>query len=389
MTKTPVSFTDLFRYYKGLPHQMAGLKMLGEQIPASLLHRENEWFKVWSQDGKQVDLTDAIKLIQRFEGCRLEAYPDPASGGEPWTIGWGSTRYSDGRKVAKGDKITQAEADQLLQRAAERIAQQLRAAVPYWTEMADHQQCALVSFAYNLGAGFYGAAGFETISQRLRDKDWARVPEAMLLYRNPGTNVEAGLRRRREAEGSLWLSGKAGTPAMQQPRPTAGPAKRPQDFGFKAGDTHLLVNDISQRAKAFDHSGTLLWEVPCLARGQGADDQWQSTGEDTPPGLYKIGQVYDDWGAYGNNAPRTRTTLAYGWLSFDLIELESQEARYGRAGIMIHGGGTGCGWPGAWAAKQPLLPTFGCVRMHNIDLRDKLRPRTKAGTVFVSVYQER
>lgn len=167
-----------------------------------------------------------------------------------------------------------------------------------------------------------------------------------------------------------------------------GPSKRPQDCGFKAGDTHLIVNDITERAKAYDFKGNLLWEVPCLARGQGGDTQWQGNGEDTPPGLYRIGQAYDDWGAFGNAAPRNRTTLAYGWLSFDLVELEGQEARYGRAGIMVHGGGTGCGWPGAWAPMQPLLPTFGCVRMHNVHLRDKLHPLTKQGTVFVSVYQE-
>jgi hypothetical protein len=29
------------------------------------------------------------------------------------------------------------------------------------------------------------------------------------------------------------------------------------------------------------------------------------------------------------------------------------------------------------------------VRMHNIDLRDKLLPLVMAGTVFVSVFQER
>jgi hypothetical protein len=89
------------------------------------------------------------------------------------------------------------------------------------------------------------------------------------------------------------------------------------------------------------------------------------------------------------NAPCNRETLAYGWISFDLVELENQEAKVGRAGVMMHGGGTGCGWPGAWAPMQELRTTQGCVRMHNIDLRDKLLPLAKAGTVFVSVYQER
>jgi hypothetical protein len=50
-------------------------------------------------------------------------------------------------------------------------------------------------------------AGFETISKRLREKDWKAVPAALELYRNPGTNVEAGLLRRRRAEGALWAKG--------------------------------------------------------------------------------------------------------------------------------------------------------------------------------------
>lgn len=54
---------------------------------------------------------------------------------------------------------------------------------------------------------------------------------------------------------------------------------------------------------------------------------------------------------------------------FDLVDLEDQELRYGRAGIMIHGGGAGNGWPGAWQPRQVLLPTYGCIRMHNEDLK--------------------
>ena len=30
-----------------------------------------------------------LALIKSFEGCELTAYPDPGSGGDPWTIGYG------------------------------------------------------------------------------------------------------------------------------------------------------------------------------------------------------------------------------------------------------------------------------------------------------------
>ena len=167
-----------------------------------------------------------------------------------------------------------------------------------------------------------------------------------------------------------------------------GPKKKPQDFGFKSGDTHIIVNDINEKATAWSFDGKKLWEVNCLARGQGLDTEWQYPMTDTPPGLYKIGQIYNDYAIVGANPPYDRTLMAFGWISFDLVELENQEAKVGRAGIMMHGGGSANGWPGAWAPHQPLCTTHGCVRMYNEDLRDKVLPLTKKGTVFVSVYQE-
>jgi len=166
-----------------------------------------------------------------------------------------------------------------------------------------------------------------------------------------------------------------------------GPKKTPRDFGFKAGDYHIVVNDGTETAKAFDIVGRLLWEVPALARGQYSDFEYKLPLSDTPPGLYKIGAIYRDY-MENRNPAYNRTAMAYGWFSFDLEELENQEGRYGRSGIMIHGGGSAAGWPGAWAPMQPLYPTHGCVRMHNIDLTRVEALCKPTNTVFVSVYQE-
>ena len=248
----PITLEQLFRFYRGLPHQAAALEQLEQDLAvngyAAAMRRDRAWFNTWSQDGKQADLAAALKLIKDFEGCHLEAYPDPLSGGEPWTIGYGTTRYGDGRPVKPGDKINAIEADLLLRQEVDRIASKLRDTVPYWGEMADHQKCALISFAYNLGTGFYGAKGFETISKRLREKDWPGVPDALLLYRNPGTNVEAGLKRRRIAEGDLWGRDKQ----------TTGPASAmftPESpFSFKI-TPHITYGEfaLGQEARRFDH----------------------------------------------------------------------------------------------------------------------------------------
>ena len=148
-----------------------------------------------------------VELIKRFEGCHLKAYPDPLSGGKPYTIGWGSTKKKDGSPFALGETITQEEADSLLLYQLEMAYLPPLTRIPYFNEMSPEQVGALLSFAYNLGARFYGSQGFETISRRLRNREWDLVPDALLLYRNPGTNVEAGLKRRRIAEGALWSKG--------------------------------------------------------------------------------------------------------------------------------------------------------------------------------------
>lgn len=248
----PITLEQLFRFYRGLPHQAAAIETLEQDLAtngyAAAMRRDRAWFNTWSQDGKQADLAAALKLIKDFEGCHLEAYPDPLSGGDPWTIGYGTTRYGDGRPVKPGDRINAIEADLLLRQEVDRIAGKLRETVPGWGEMADHQKCALISFAYNLGIGFYGAKGFETISRRLREKDWPGVPDALLLYRNPGTNVEAGLKRRRIAEGDLWGRDK------QTTGPVSAMFTPESPFSFKI-TPHITYGEfaLGQEARRFDH----------------------------------------------------------------------------------------------------------------------------------------
>jgi hypothetical protein len=154
------------------------------------------------------------------------------------------------------------------------------------------------------------------------------------------------------------------------------------------GDSYLLVNDRDQDMEAYDHSGRLLWRVPCLARGQGRDNQWRQRNSDTPPGLYKLGAIDRDHEA-NPNPPCSDTAMAYGWSSFDMEELEAQEAANGRAGIMLHGGGSACGWPGAWQPRQTLHPILGCLRLHNINLRDRVLPLAERGSGYVGVFQQR
>lgn len=158
-------------------------------------------------------LAPALALIREFEGFVDQAYPDPASGAEPWTIGYGFTTVG-GVAVTPGQTITQAAADRELATQAQACAAHLAGTIPYWAEMNGNQRCALIDFAWNLGQDFYGdEADFASISRDLRTRAWSQVPQTLCLYCDPGTNVSDGLLRRRQAEGQLW----------QQPETAAAP----------------------------------------------------------------------------------------------------------------------------------------------------------------------
>jgi GH24 family phage-related lysozyme (muramidase)/uncharacterized protein YvpB len=267
---TTIRLLDLFKFYKQLPHQSAAISELEEAINKAnphILGRDQAWFKTWSAAGKQQDLGPALKLIQEFENCRLDAYRCPAG---RWTVGFGNTSYASGQPVKEGDKITRAEADLLLRQEVDRIAAQLAGTIPHWREMSVNQRNALISFAFNLGSNFYNAKGFETITARLRDKEWAKVPDAMLLYRNPGSTFEAGLRRRREAEGRMWLQG-LGLPPVQQ-QPIASPLNVP----FYA---QLDSATDQGRRMCFSSSCAMLLQYlkPGTLKGFNGDDQYLRT----------------------------------------------------------------------------------------------------------------
>jgi len=80
---------------------------------------------------------------------------------------------------------------------------------------------AACSFPYNLGADVYGHGDFTTISACLAERRWRDLPAALLLYVNPGSAVEVGLRRRRQAEADLWSAGLSRLEAGTAPRPVS------------------------------------------------------------------------------------------------------------------------------------------------------------------------
>ena len=202
-----IKFTDAAKYFVGEPQQIDAFEYLQANIPPEVVEEfARRYRNKPTTTAKNTLPEEGVKLIKEFEGCHLSAYYDPLTGGLPVTIGWGSTRNTNGVPFSITEKISQYEADNLLYDQLKKEYLPPLTRIPHWNEMSDNQKGALLSFAYNLGANFYGSKGFSTITSVLKNKEWDKVPEVLYLYRNPGTRVEAGLARRRKAEGKLWSS---------------------------------------------------------------------------------------------------------------------------------------------------------------------------------------
>ena len=148
---------------------------------------------------------DCIKLVQEFEGCAkkradgsMEAYPDPGSGGDPWTIGWGST----GPDIKKGVVWTQKQCDDRFTEHLGEFAQKVSKILSD-TPTTQHQFDALVSFAYNLGPGNLSSS---TLLKKHKARDFAGAAAEFAKWTKAAGKVLPGLDKRRAAEAALYAS---------------------------------------------------------------------------------------------------------------------------------------------------------------------------------------
>ena len=144
-----------------------------------------------------------ISLIRKWEGCAkkrddglIEAYPDPGSGGDPWTIGWGST----GADITPGLIWTQEQCDARLKRDLARYARDVAAAIS-GVSTTPGQFDALVSFHYNTGA-----IAKATLTRLHRAGQFAEARAEFSKWINAGGRVMPGLVKRRTEEARLYDS---------------------------------------------------------------------------------------------------------------------------------------------------------------------------------------
>ena len=151
-----------------------------------------------------------IELMHQFEGFakqrkdgRVEAYPDPGTGGEPWTIGWGTTGEDpfNGGRIKKGTIWTREQADERFRQHLEKFERAVNKLVT--ANINQNQFDALVSFAYNVGPS---ALEKSTLLRVINRGNFAQAEAQFLRWNRAGGRVMPGLTRRRQAEADLFNS---------------------------------------------------------------------------------------------------------------------------------------------------------------------------------------
>ena len=153
----------------------------------------------------------AYQFLRELEGLCLQPRRDPLAVGV--TIGLGhimnehvnaeeyhrGTLMIDGAPIAWADGITEAQAFRLFQQDIATYFESL--ASIFKVRLNRNQRVALLSFIYNVGIS---PEAYPRLVKVVNSGHMDQVPEVMMLYVNPGSAVEAGLRRRRQAEADLW-----------------------------------------------------------------------------------------------------------------------------------------------------------------------------------------
>ncbi len=149
-----------------------------------------------------------VALIKRFEGCArlrtdglVAAYPDPGTGAEPWTIGWGATGrdHIQGGRIGPDTVWTQGQCDKRLALDLLRYAAEVARALGE-APTTQSQFDAMVSFHYNTGA-----IARATLTKKHIAGDHAGAAREFARWNRAGGRVLKGLIRRRAAEAELYL----------------------------------------------------------------------------------------------------------------------------------------------------------------------------------------
>lgn len=140
----------------------------------------------------------AISLIGGAEGLRTYAYPDPATGREPWTACYGETEG-----IRKGMTFTVEQCKEMLRTSLVKYAVRIEACVPALADPAKtspERYASQLSLAYNIGWAGYCKS---SVARLINAGEALAACDFMLKFNRAAGVVMKGLTRRRTQEREL------------------------------------------------------------------------------------------------------------------------------------------------------------------------------------------
>lgn len=136
----------------------------------------------------------AFSLISKWEGLRLKAYPDPATDGVPWTIGYGKT----GPTIGSNTTWTKAQSDQALFDDIQNIGNDID---NFDVSLTNNQKSALTSLIYNVGISKISSS---TLVKCLKNGDIKGASSQFLVWNRAAGKINPGLVNRRKDEKKVF-----------------------------------------------------------------------------------------------------------------------------------------------------------------------------------------
>lgn len=137
----------------------------------------------------------ASPLLMRWEGVRYAAYPDPATGGAPWTACYGHT----GPDVRPGMTFNKAQCQAFLEDDMAEADAIVRRCIP--VPMLRQIEASFVSATFNLGPVV--VCGSSSVRRNALANDWPAACASLDLYNKAGGRVMRGLVLRRADERAM------------------------------------------------------------------------------------------------------------------------------------------------------------------------------------------
>lgn len=146
--------------------------------------------------------SEGLKLIMESEGWSSKPYPDPATGGIPYTIGYGNTFYEDGKKVKLTDiPITKERGLELLKMTLMTFEKYVDSFTR--DDLTQNQFDALCSFVYNLGpTNFKSSTLLKKVNINPNDPT---IADEFKKWNRGNGKIMKGLTLRREKEAILYF----------------------------------------------------------------------------------------------------------------------------------------------------------------------------------------